>query len=125
MADTSSRNKLMGQDAVKVPPLDIAFDSQTLYQNLIASSTAPYPDNTKKITKEEKEEASYHQCSALSDPAYTRTYLEHVMSVLKGLDMIAAADGPLEKRGGREVRDGFEEWFYERVLRASSFEGRR
>lgn len=125
MADTSSRNKLMWQDAVKVPPLDIAFDSQTLYQNLIASSTTPYPDNTEKMTKEEKEEASYHQCLALSDPAYTRTYLEHVMSVLKELYMTAAADGPLEERGGREVRDGFEEWFYERVLRVSSFEGRR
>lgn len=115
---TTQTGKLLEQDAMVIPQVDIAFENQTLYHHLISSPSSSY-------SGEKKEEAAlYHQCEGLTDPHHAHTYLAQVVHILEELYMTAAAAAaavPMEDRWAREVRDGFDEWFYERLLRVSSF----
>ena len=91
------------------------------------TTSSPYSsEKTQEEEKEEEEEETLdHRCEELADSDYAGTYLAQVMRILKELYMAAAADGPMEERWAREVRDGFDEWFYERLLRVSSSYGKR
>ena len=91
------------------------------------TTSSPYSnEKTQEEEKEEREEEILdHRCEELADSDYAGTYLAQVMRILKEMYMAAAADGPMEERWAREVRDGFDEWFYERLLRVSSCYGKR
>ena len=111
---TTPTGKLLNQDAMAIPPMDIAFENETLYHHLISSF--PYSVET-------KEAAIYHQCEGLTDSHHTHTYLAQVVHILEEYYMTvaaAAAAVPMEEGWAREVRDGFHEWFYTRLLRVSS-----
>ena len=112
---TTQTGKLLDQDAMAIPPTDIAFENQTLYHHLISSPSFPYSSG-------KKEAAIYHQCEELTDSHHTHTYLAQVVHILEEMYMTvaAAAAVPMEERWAREVRDEFHEWFYERLLRVSS-----
>ena len=114
---TTHSGQLLDQDTMVIPQVEMAFENQTLYRHLISSPSSLY-------SSEKKEAALHHLCEELTDAHHAHTYLVQVVHILEELYMTAAAAAAAvstEERWAREVRDGFDEWFYNRLFRASSF----